>query len=204
VQAALPRTRAVALEKLWSAAKTSSRSAGAIYRYVGALGSLAGDARTRMALERAREADSADRQVWFLLSYDYAKAGESAAAEGAALVGEGLEADADERDDQARMLLERALPLIKQPSARAFVLSHLGDGAAARDDWATAEQRYRAAIDLREKLKDNGNRAIDAPKLARAQVQQGEQAQACATLQRARKAGIDTLAAQIARLCGQG
>jgi tetratricopeptide (TPR) repeat protein len=201
VEASLPATRQAGLDKLWDLAEEGSRSSGAIYRYTGAIGALGDDARTQEALERARDANPQDRRLWRLLSAQYAKNKEIKAAEGAALVGEGLTAAASGEADRATETLESALPLLAQASARAFVLGQLGDAAAKRDDWSTAEKHYRAAVDLHVQGKDLAGVAIDAPKLARAQFQIGDRAKACATLNAAKRLGVETVGGQVAEIC---
>jgi tetratricopeptide (TPR) repeat protein len=202
VEASAPNTREAGLDKLWALAETDNRSSGAIYRYSGAIGVLGQNERTREALERARDANPQDRRLWRLLSVQYARDKETKAAEGAALVGEGLSAAASGASDQASATLEKALALLTQAGARAFVLGQLGDAAAKRDDWSAAEKHYRAAVDLHARSKDLAGAAIDAPKLARAQFQIGERARACATLDSARRLGVETVATQVAQMCG--
>jgi tetratricopeptide (TPR) repeat protein len=202
VEASAPNTREAGLDKLWALAETDNRSSGAIYRYSGAIGVLGQNERTREALERARDANPQDRRLWRLLSVQYARDKETKASEGAALVGEGLSAAASGASDQASATLEKALALLTQAGARAFVLGQLGDAAAKRDDWSAAEKHYRAAVDLHARSKDLAGAAIDAPKLARAQFQIGERARACATLDSARRLGVETVATQVAQMCG--
>ncbi|MES1204015.1 MAG: toll/interleukin-1 receptor domain-containing protein, partial [Pseudomonadota bacterium] len=202
LEAARPRTRQAGIDKLWDIAKKDSPSSGAIYRYCAAIGALAQDSRTQTALERARDSNPQDRRLWRLLSVQYARNNDAKAAKGAALVGEGLSAAAQGQPDRAGEALEEALPLLAAPGSKAFVLGQLGDAAAKRDDWSAAERRYRAAIDLHTQEKNIAGVAIDAPKLARAQFQQGEQAKACATLNAARRLGVETVARQLSQMCG--
>ncbi len=201
VEASAPATRQAGLDKLWDIAEKDGPSSGAIYRYSGAIGALAQDGRALLALERARDVNPQDRRLWFLLSAAYARNREAKAAEGAALVGAGLSAAASGAAEQANATLEKALPLLAQAGARAFVLGQLGDAAAKRDDWSTAETRYRAAVDLYTENKDLGGVAIDAAKLARAQFQIGDRAKACATLNNAKRLGVETVAGQAAEMC---
>lgn len=201
LEASQPGTRAAGLDKLWTLASKDGPSSGAIYRYAAAIGSVTQDARTQVALERARDANPQDRRLWRMLSAEYARKKDSKAAQGAALVGEGLSAAARGQADEAAATLEKALPLLAQPGSKAFVLGQLGDAAAKRDDWSAAEKRYRAAVDLHTQANDVAGVAIDAPKLARAQFQQGDQARACATLNAARRLGVETVAGQLAQTC---
>jgi tetratricopeptide (TPR) repeat protein len=203
LEAARPRTRQAGIDKLWDIAKKDSPSSGAIYRYCAAIGALAQDSRTQTALERARDSNPQDRRLWRLLSVQYARNNDAKGAQGAALVGEGLSAAALGQPDQAAEALEKALPLLAAPGSKAFVLGQLGDAAAKRDDWSAAEKRYRAAVDLHAQEKNIAGVAIDAPKLARAQFQQGEQGKACATLNAARRLGVETVAGQMSQMCGK-
>lgn len=200
VQAAAPETRAAGMEKLWSIARANGPSAPAIYRYCGAIGSLTDDRRTRVALERARDANPNDMRLWRLLSADYAKANQVQSARGAKLVGEGLAAAANGQGDAAAANLEQALPMLEQAGAKAFVLGQLGDAAAKRDDWVAAEKRYSAAVDL-QAPNNIGAAAIDTAKLARAQAQQGDRRKACQTLQRAKRLGVNSAPSQVEQMC---
>jgi TIR domain len=199
IEAAAPESRAAGMEKLWTIAKTNGPSSAAIYRYCGAIGSLTDDSRTRVALERARDANPNDMRLWRLLSADYAKGNDIRSARGAKLVGEGLTAAANGQGDAASANLEQALPLLEQSGAKAFVLGQLGDAAAKRDDWAAAEKRYSAAVELQPN--NAGGAAIDTAKLARAQAQQGDRRRACQTLQRAKRLGVNSAPAQIEQMC---
>lgn len=200
IEAAAPETRASGMEKLWTIAKTDGPSSAAIYRYCGAIGSLTDDSRTRVALERARDANPNDMRLWRLLSADYAKGNDVRSARGAKLVGEGLTAAANGQGDAASANLEQALPLLEQSGAKAFVLGQLGDAAAKRDDWAAAEKRYSAAVEL-QAPGNAGAAAIDTAKLARAQAQQGDRRKACQTLQRAKRLGVNSAPAQMEQMC---
>ncbi len=204
LEASTPSTRQSGMDKLWTIAKEGGPSAGTIYRYCAAIGILTEDTRTQVALERARDSNPQDRRLWRLLSAEYSRKDDPKAAQGAALVGEGLSEAAQGQADQAATTLEKALPLLPSANSRAFVLGQLGDAAAKRDDWGTAEKRYRAAVDLHAQTKDVAGVAIDAPKLARAQMQQGERRKACATLNTAKRLGVDTVAGQLAQNCEDG
>jgi tetratricopeptide (TPR) repeat protein len=202
IAAAAAETRGEGLAELWDIANAYGPSSGAIYRYYAAIGLVTGGARTRVALERARDADPSDLRVWRLLSADYARQGQKNEAQTASLIGEGLSLAAGGAGEQASAILEKALPLLDQPRVKAFVLGQLGDGAAKRDDWAAAEKRYAAAVDIHAETGDLGGAAIDAPKLARAQAQLGDTRKACATLERARKLGVESITSQWTQMCG--
>lgn len=202
VQAAYPQTRDAGLETLWAQAQRNGPSAAALYRAFGAVAVAAGAPDARAALERARDANPQDRRVWRMLAFAYARGGEDEAARGARLVADGLEAGAAGDADAAAAALQRALAVLKRPQARAFVLGQLGDDAAKRDDWDAAEARYRQAVAVRGEIKDFGGLAIDAAKLARAQVQQGEAEAACASLRQAAARGAETAPGQVAEACG--
>jgi tetratricopeptide (TPR) repeat protein len=201
VAAADPAARRAGMDQLWALAALGRASSATIYRYCGAIGALTHDPRTRTALERARAANPQDRRLWRLLSYDYRQANDVAAAQAAALVSEGLAAAAAGRNEQAAGTLEQALSQLSQANARAFVLGQLGDIAARRDDWDAAERRYRAAVDIHADARDVAGVAIDAAKLARAQVQLGDAQKACATLERALRLGAETVAGQARQVC---
>lgn len=201
LEAATPETRHAGLDKLWEIADDESPSSGAIYRYCGALGALMDYPLTQTALERARAFNPQDRRVWLLLGARYARNGNARAAEGATLVGEGLSAAAHGEASVAVGTLERALSFLADAEAKAFVLGQLGDAAAKRDDWAAAERRYRAALELHVRTNDLAGLAIDAPKLARAQAQLGDGDEACATLRAALRAGAETVAGPVEKAC---
>ena len=201
VQAANPQKRKEGLDKLWAMAAKDGPSSAAIYRYCASLGVVINDPRASTALERARDLNPQDRRLWRMLSFSYDKQHNADAARGAALVGDGLEKSATGKDDDAAQTFEKALPLLKDSGTKAFVLGQLGDVAAKRDDWSAAEQKYKAAVDLHTRSNDVAGIAVDAPKLARAQQQQGDAAKACETLKKAQAQGADTVQAQADQTC---
>jgi tetratricopeptide (TPR) repeat protein len=201
VQAANPQKRQEGLDKLWALAAKNGPSSAAIYRYCAALGVVTDDPRAPDALERARDLNPQDRRLWKMLSFSYQKRNDMDAARGAALVGAGLEKSATGKEDEAAQTFEKALPLLKDGETKAFVLGQLGDVAAKRDDWSAAEEKYKAAVELHVRSKDVAGIAVDAPKLARAQQQQGDAAKACDTLKKAQAQGADTVQAQADQTC---
>jgi tetratricopeptide (TPR) repeat protein len=188
-----------AIDLLWKTAEAQELSAGAIYRFLGALGA---DDRTRVALERALASDPFDRRVWFLLSEDLQKSGEGSAFVTA--MATALAADAAGRVDQTERLFTDALSKAKQPLVQAFILGRLGDGATLRRDWVAAEGYYKSATEILEKIKAYGWLTIEASRLARARQHQGKMDDACAALQGAQKAGATMLAGQTKPLCPEG
>lgn len=99
--------------------------------------------------------------------------------------------------------LEQAASLLPAADAKGFVLSQVGDLAAKNNDWRAAEQKYKAAVDIAARAKNVGGIAVSAPKLARAQAQQGDARAACRTLRRAEQQGADTVKTQADETCAQ-
>ncbi len=203
LKAASPATRQAGMDRLWELAETGSASSPAIWRYCAALGIVTNDPRTEKALERAREGNPQDQRIWKMLGFAYRQQNNLEAARAAALVGDGLE-KASSGDDQAAMTqLEQAASLLPAADAKGFVLSQVGDLAAKNNDWRAAEQKYKAAVDIAARAKNIGGIAVSAPKLARAQAQQGDARAACRTLRRAEQQGADTVKTQADEACAQ-
>jgi tetratricopeptide (TPR) repeat protein len=202
LEAARPQSRAQALDALWALAGEGPSSAAAIYRACGALMAAVNDPRAREALERARRLNPQDKRVWSLLSVAYARERRPRDAAGAALVGAGLETAALGRRDEAQLRLESALEFLREkPDAKAFVLGQLGDAAAARSDWDTAEKFYREAVRLHTQARDAGALSLEVAKLARAQLAQSRPREACRTLDKARGAGAMVSAQELETAC---
>lgn len=202
LKASRPQSRAEGVEALLSIAAEGGPAASAIYRACGALLSVVDDPRARDALENAQRLNPQDKRIWSLLSVMYGRERRPLDAAGAALVGEGLDAAAQgKRDDSARTL-EAALPYVaRNPASKAFVLGQLGDDAAARSDWDVAERRYAEAVRLHGAAKDAGALAVEAAKLARAHLAQGEARDACRTLRKAQGEGAVVSEQEINAAC---
>ena len=201
VKAAKPDTRKEGLDQLWAIANKGGPSSSAILRYCASIGLVTDDPRAPDAIERARDLNPNDRRLWRMLSVSYRRQNKTEAAQGAALVGEGLAQAAQNNDAASTATLEKALPLLPSAEGRAYVLGRLGDAAAKRDDWSTAEGHYKQAVDLHTRQKNVAGLEVDAPKLARAEAQQGDQKKACETLKQAQARGADTVKAQADQTC---
>lgn len=190
LKASRPQSRDEGLQELLAIAGEDGPAASAIYRASGALLSAIGDPRARDVLENAQRLNPQDKRIWGLLSVVYGRDRRLLDAAGAALVGEGLDAAAQGKRDDAVRTLEIALPFVaRDAESKAFVLGQLGDAAAARNDWDVAERRYAEAVRLHGASKDSGALAVEAAKLARAHLAQGEARDACRTLRKAQEAG---------------
>lgn len=196
-----PATRKAGLEEMWTIAREGGASAAPIWRACGALMLATGDDRAARALENARTLNPQDKALWRMLSFAYAKEDRPREAAGAAFVGAGLDAASSSDWTKASARLERALPLMSDPGARSFVLGQLGDVAAANENWQTAEARYRDALAVHGDQKNIAGISLDASKLARAQIKQGEERRACATLGRARQQGAVVTEAELRAAC---
>jgi tetratricopeptide (TPR) repeat protein len=192
VQTVTPATRAQGVETMWQLGKEGHASAAAIWRLCGSMMSLMNDPRAAEALEKARALNPQDKRIWRMLSVNYGRANRVQEAAGAALVGEGLEASAEKKDEKATTSLEKALPYLDKANAsesKAFVLGQLGDQAAASANWERAEVHFREAVKLHRVERNVGAISVDASKLARVQLQQGERREACTTLTKAKESG---------------
>lgn len=178
-----PATRNAAMQTLWSIAQQGGPNAAAIYKVCGAVGEANNHPLGLRALEQARNVNPQDAQVWRMLSYGLRRSNQTAEAQSAALVGAGLQAQAQGQTDIAEQRLEQALPAIQAPEGRAFVEGTLGDVAAQRNDWAGASLRYRQALQLREQAAPRTPAAqgiqVDAQKLVRALDRDGRTEEAC-------------------------
>lgn len=192
VQLANANTRAAAIQTLWTYANNGGAGAAAIYRVCGAVGEANNEPLGLQALERARNANPQDTQVWRMLSYSYRRANRATDANAAGLVAQGLTAQAQGDAPAAEQNLQAALPQIEAPEGRAFVEGALGDAAASRNDWATAARRYGSAYQLRDRAADTAGHAapglqVDAQKLVRALDRDGRTEEACAQLRAAQR-----------------
>lgn len=204
VQASNPQTQEQGAQAMIQLANEGGAASGALWRAAGSLLAARGDPRAVETLENARARNPQDKAVWRMLSFVYARSDNASAAQGAAMVSEGLVSAAEGRPEEAARILDAALPRLTTPESRAFVLGQLGDAAASRQDWAEAATRYSEAVRLHRARGDAGALSVDASKLARALVAQGKQADACGVLQRAQAAGAAVTAEELARACPQG
>jgi tetratricopeptide (TPR) repeat protein len=192
IQTVTPATRQQGVDAMWKLGQDGHASAAAIWRLCGAMMSLTNDSRAAQALEKARGLNPQDKRIWRLLSVTYNKSNRVQEAAGAALVGQGLEASAEKNETEATASLEKALPYLDKgnaPESKAFVLGQLGDRAAADANWERAEVHYREAVKLHRMDRNVGAIGVEASKLARAQLQQGEAREACTTLNKAKADG---------------
>lgn len=196
-----PGARKDGLEGMWAIAREGGASAAPIWRACGALMLATGDDRAALALENARALNPQDKALWRMLSFAYAGQNRLREAAGAAFVGAGLDAASSSDWPNASARLERALPLMPDAQTRSFVLGQLGDAAAAKEDWQSAETRYRAALRVHDDQKNIAGISMDASKLARAQLKQGEDDRACATLRHARRQGASVTEDELRAAC---
>lgn len=194
-------TRPAGIQALWDIAKEGGPSAPAIWRACGALMLATGDPRASRALENARQLNPQDKALWQLSSFAYARDNRPREAAGAALVGEGIEAAASSNWQAASERLDMALPLVRDPQTRGFVLGQIGDAAAATENWDDAEDSYRAALEVHGAERNMAALSLDSSKLARALLKQGEDRRACMTLRRARQAGAAVTDAELDEAC---
>lgn len=182
-----PSRRDAAMQTLWAKAADGGPQAAAIYRVCGAVGEANNHPLGTRALERARTLNPEDARVWRMSSYALRRENRAEEAQGAALVGAGLQAQAAGNTAVAEQRLEAALPRLQAVESRAFVESSLGDAAARRNDWSTATQRYGAALELRERTTTTDATTapaaqalqVDASKLVRALDRSGRTEEAC-------------------------
>ncbi len=176
-------TRDAAMQTLWAKARDGGTAAAAIYRVCGAVGEANNHPLGEPALARARAINPEDSRVWRMSSYALRRDNRPQEAEGAALVGAGLEAQSSGQTAVAEQRLQEALPRLQAPESRAFVEGALGDAAARRNDWSAATRRYGSALELREQAPANTPAAqslqVDAQKLVRALDRSGRTADAC-------------------------
>jgi tetratricopeptide (TPR) repeat protein len=189
------------IETMWTVAREGGASAAPIWRACGALMLAQGDERAARALENARALNPHDRALWRMLAHAYERDGRARDAEAAALVGAALEASAAGQWKRTAQHLAAALPLVRDPPARAFLLGQLGDALAEQSDWRGAEQRYLQALRLHGAQKNIAAISLESSKIARAQLKQGEFGRACVTLERARAAGASVTAEERKAAC---
>ncbi len=184
VQLANPQTRDAAMQTLWARAQQGGPQAAAIYRVCAAVGESNDHPLGLRAAEQARNLNPEDAQLWSMASYGLARDNRAEEAQGAALVSEGLQAQASGDAEAAEQHLNAALPRLQSREGRAFVQGALGDAAARRNDWNLAARRFGEAVRLREQAAPADGAAaptiqIDAQKLVRALDRDGRTNEAC-------------------------
>lgn len=190
-----PARRDAAMQTLWAKAADGGPQAAAIYRVCGAVGEANNHPLGVRALDRARTLNPEDSRVWRMSSYALRRENRVQEAEGAALVGAGLQAQATGNTEVAEQRFEAALPRLQAADSQAFVQSTLGDAAARRNDWSVATQRYGAALELREQAPAQGATQepaalalqVDASKLVRALDRSGRTQEACEQAQQVQR-----------------
>ncbi|MGE0046404.1 MAG: TIR domain-containing protein [Hyphomonadaceae bacterium] len=202
------RTRDRAMQTLWTYAENNpGPTQAAIYRVCGAVGEANNNPLGLRALERARALSPQDSNVWRMMSFGLQRQNRTQEAAGAALVSQGLEAQAQGNAQVAEERLQQALPALQAPESRAFVEGQLGDSAARRQDWQAAAERYEAAFTNRQRAAQTRAPAaaaqldVDAQKLVRALDRSGQTEEACQAVERARAAGVEETEADVARRC---
>lgn len=203
-------TRDAAMQQLWAYAEANPASAAAIYRVCGAVGERSGNPLGQRALENAAAINPQDRETWRMLSYSYDRAERPAQAQAAALVGEGVAAQAQGQTEVAEQRLEAALPNLETPAMRAYVSAELGDLAEQRRDWGAATERYADAYRAREQAIEqapaqgpvSATLQVDAQKLVRALDRSGRTREACEQLRQAQtEHGVEAPDADLVRRC---
>jgi len=196
VQMAQPNARAAAMQTLWQYAQTHPEDPliDEIYLLCASVGEANGDLLGQRALEIATSLSPRDPTVWRMLSRSYNRTGQSAEAEAAAIVSEGVEAQNAGDTATAEQRLQQALPRISAPALRAPVVSQLGQIAETREDFTTASAYYTQAYRLRERSAGDQPAAgaqialeADAQQLVRALDRSGRTRDACERLRQAQE-----------------
>ncbi len=206
IQLARPATRDGAMRTLWAYAENHpGPEQAAIYRVCGAVGQANNHPLALQALERARAASPQDSNVWRMLSFSLRRANRTEDAAAAALVTEGLDAQARGNGEVAETRLEQALPTLQAPETRAFIEGQLGDAAARRQDWVGAAERYQSAFAARRTTSEGAPATpaleIDAQKLVLALDRGGRTDEACRAVEEARQAGVSETDANVTQRC---
>jgi tetratricopeptide (TPR) repeat protein len=197
VQMSQDEHRAAAMQTLWSYAQNNPDDPlrDQIYLLCGAVGEANADPLGQRALEVAANVATNDPSVWRMLSRSYWRTNRVGQAEGAALVSEAVEAQAQGQTDVAEQRLQAALPNLTAPEVRAPVISSLGQIAETRSDWSAASARYAEAYRLREQSVRQRPGAgaeselqADAQQLVIALDRSGRTREACERLRQAQEA----------------
>jgi tetratricopeptide (TPR) repeat protein len=190
--------RDAAMQTLWAFARSDAADEQTrlrIYKLCGAVGETNDDPLGQRALEIVASVQPEDADAWRMLSRSYRRTNDPRAAEAAALVSQGVEAQQQGETANAERAYQRALPNLQNPSARAAVESELGSIAERRNDWTTATQRHAEAYRLREAAEAStpapvaqANLQTDASNLTRALDRSGRTEEACEQLRQAQEA----------------
>jgi hypothetical protein len=144
VQLSDPNAREQAFDTLWSYANANPGPTQAlIFRVCAAVAQAVNSPRAERFVEGAREANPDDANVWRLYSFNLRRQNRTEEAGAAALVGEGLDAQARGDAQVAEERLGRALPALRSSRERTDVESRL---TRIRPDWR-ARRAARQATD---------------------------------------------------------
>lgn len=196
VQLSDPQTRDAATQALWSYAQSNADDPmrEQIYLVCGTVGERNGNPLGQRALEQATNLAPDRSEVWRMLSRSYQRTNQPAQAEGAALVGGAIEAQAQGQTGVAEQRLQQALPNIEALGLRASVVSELGQLAEQRNDDTSASARFAEAYRLREQAaaatpNSAAGEALeaDAQQLVRALDRSGRTREACERLRQAQE-----------------
>lgn len=196
-QMSQPDARQAAMQTLWTYAQSNPDDPlrDQIYLLCGSVGEANADPLGQRALEVAANIATNDPDVWLMLSRSYARADRIGQAEGAALVSQAVEAQAEGQTEVAEQRLQAALPNLTAPEVRAPVISNLGQIAESRNDWSSASARYAEAYRLREQTVRQRPTAgaaselqADAQQLVIALDRSGRTREACERLRQAQEA----------------
>ena len=192
-----PANRDRAIQSLWDFARDNPEDQirQQIYLVCGAVGERAGNPLGQRALELATNLSPERGDLWRMLSRSYRRTNDAEQAQAAALVSEGVDAQARGQDAEAEQKLQEALPAIEAPALRANVVSELGQLAEQRNDYGSASARYAESYRLREEAGAGapgspGSDALeaDAQQLVRALDRSGRTREACERLRQAQEA----------------
>jgi hypothetical protein len=192
LQLSQANTRDAAMQRLWNYAQAHPEDPlrDQIYQVCASVGETNALPLGQRALENVVQLSPDDPRAWRMLARSYQRTGETQNAESAALVGAGVEAQAQGNTAVAEERLQQALPNLRA-NTRAFVASELGEIAESRQDWSAASARYAEAYRAREQAPSDGvapteaNIEVDAQRLVRALDRSGRTREACNQLREA-------------------
>ena len=197
LQMTQPATRDAGIQAMWDYARAHPEDPAReqIYLVCGAVGERNNNPLAQEALERAAAIQPQNSRAWRMLSRSYQRNNRAEDARGAALVGAGVDAQAQGQTEVAEQHFEQALPQLTAPGPRAFTASSLGQIAERRQDWSAASSRYEEAYRAREQAatqNPNGAAAAglqaDAQHLVVALDRSGRTQEACQRLEQAQQA----------------
>ena len=192
-------TRDAGIQALWAYAQSHPDDPARAQMYVvcGAIAAKNNNPLAERALESATALQPDNPRVWRMLSHSYQSTNRTGDAQAAALVGAGVDAEAQGQTDAAEQHFQQALPNLTSVGARAFTASSLGAIAGRRQDWTAASARYAEAYRLREQAATQTPNAAaaapaeiseDAQNLVTALDRSGRTQEACQRLQQANEA----------------